>query len=69
MNQMRALALCVGLGSMAVLLALMLVFAHRAGASLLWTTMEWVFCTQFALVARGQDGLGLRLVFAASTDA
>ena len=37
--------------SLAVLLALIFVFAHRAGASPLWTSMEWVFCAQFALVA------------------
>ena len=36
---------------MAVLLALIFVFAHRAGASPLWTWMEWIFCAQFALVA------------------
>ena len=36
---------------MAVLLALIFVFAHRAGASPLWTSMEWIFCAQFALVA------------------
>ncbi len=36
---------------MAVLLALIFVFAHRAGASPLWTWMEWTFCAQFALVA------------------
>ena len=37
--------------SLAVLLALIFVFAHRAGASPLWTTMEWIFCVQFALIA------------------
>jgi len=37
--------------SMCVLLALIFVFAHRAGASPLWTSMEWIFCVQFALVA------------------
>lgn len=37
--------------SLAVLLALIFVFAHRSGASALWTSMEWVFCIQFALVA------------------
>jgi hypothetical protein len=36
---------------MAVLLALIFVFAHRAFASPLWTWMEWTFCAQFALVA------------------
>jgi hypothetical protein len=36
---------------MCVLLALIFVFAHRAGASPLWTWMEWSFCAQFALVA------------------
>jgi hypothetical protein len=34
-----------------VLLALMLAFAHRAtGASLLWTSIEWTFYVQFALL-------------------
>jgi hypothetical protein len=37
--------------SQAVLLALIVVFAHRSGASPLWTSMEWIFCAQFALVA------------------
>jgi hypothetical protein len=36
---------------MAVLLALIFIFAHRAGASPLWTSMESIFCAQFALVA------------------
>jgi hypothetical protein len=36
---------------MAVLLALIFVFAHRAGASALWNSMEWIFSAQFALVA------------------
>jgi len=36
---------------MCVLLALIFVFAHRAGVSPLWTSMEWIFCAQFALVA------------------
>jgi RNA polymerase sigma factor (sigma-70 family) len=36
---------------MGVLLALIFAFAHRAGASPLWTSMEWIFCAQFALVA------------------
>ena len=36
---------------MCVLLALIFVFAHRAGASPLWTWMEGIFCAQFALVA------------------
>ncbi len=36
---------------MAVLLALIFVFAHLANASRLWTSMEWIFCVQFALVA------------------
>jgi len=34
-----------------VLLGLIFVFAHRADASPLWASMEWIFCTQFALVA------------------
>jgi hypothetical protein len=34
-----------------VLLALIFLFAHRANASPLWASMEWVFCVQFALVA------------------
>ena len=35
-----------------VLLALLLAFAHRAtGASLLWISMESIFCAQFALLA------------------
>jgi hypothetical protein len=42
----NAAMICMG-----VLLALIFVFAHRAGASPLWTSMEWVFCAQFALVA------------------
>jgi len=37
--------------SMCVLLALIFAFAHRTGASPLWTSIEWIFCTQFALVA------------------
>ncbi len=37
--------------SLAVLIALIFVFANRAGASPLWTSMEWIFCIQFALVA------------------
>jgi hypothetical protein len=36
---------------MCVLLALIFAFARRAGASPLWTSMEWIFCVQFALVA------------------
>jgi hypothetical protein len=36
---------------MCVLLALIFVFAHRAGASPVWTSVEWIFCAQFALVA------------------
>ncbi len=36
---------------MCVLLALIFAFAHRAGASPLWTSMEGIFCAQFALVA------------------
>ena len=37
---------------MAMLLALILVFAHRAtGTSLLWSSIEWLFSVQFALVA------------------
>jgi len=37
---------------MAMLLALILIFAHRAtGTSLLWSSIEWIFCVQFALVA------------------
>jgi hypothetical protein len=42
----NAAMICMG-----VLLALIFVFAHRAGASPLWTSMEWIFCAQFALVA------------------
>jgi hypothetical protein len=42
----NAAMICMG-----VLLALILVIAHRAGASPLWTWMEWIFCAQFALVA------------------
>jgi hypothetical protein len=37
--------------SLAVLLALIFAFAHRTGASPLWTSVEWIFCAQFALVA------------------
>jgi hypothetical protein len=37
--------------SLAVLIALIFAFANRAGASPLWTSMEWIFCAQFALVA------------------
>jgi hypothetical protein len=37
---------------LAVLLALMLAFAHRAtGTSLYWTSIEWIFCAQFVLLA------------------
>jgi len=39
------------IASLAVLLVLIFAFAHRAGASPLWTSMEWIFCAQFALVA------------------
>ncbi len=42
----NAAMICMG-----VLLALIFAFAHRAGASPLWTSMEWIFCVQFALVA------------------
>ena len=34
-----------------VLLGLIFAFAHRTAASPLWTSMEWIFCAQFALVA------------------
>jgi hypothetical protein len=38
--------------SVGVLLALIAVFAHRSmGSSLLWTSIEGVFCLQLALVA------------------
>lgn len=38
--------------SMGVLLALIAVFAQRSmGSSLLWTSIEWIFCVQLALVA------------------
>ena len=37
---------------MALLLGLIAVFAHRAaGASPVWTSVEWIFCAQLALVA------------------
>jgi hypothetical protein len=39
------------IASLAVLLTLIFAFAHRAGASPLWTSMEGIFCVQFALVA------------------
>jgi hypothetical protein len=43
----RAAMVCV-----VVLLALLLTFAHRAtGASLLWISIESLFCAQFALLA------------------
>jgi len=43
----NAAVVCLG-----VLLALMLAFAHRAtGTSLLWISIEWIFCVQFALLA------------------
>jgi hypothetical protein len=39
-------------GCLVVLLALMLVFAHRAtGTSLYWSAIEWIFCAQFVLLA------------------
>jgi hypothetical protein len=38
-------------GCVLALLALMLVFAHRAtGTSVLWTSIEWMFCLQFSLL-------------------
>jgi hypothetical protein len=38
-------------GCVLVLLALMLVFAHRAtGSSVLWIAIEWTFYVQFALL-------------------
>lgn len=38
--------------SVGVLLALIVVFAQRSmGSSLLWTSIEWIFCVQLALVA------------------
>ena len=38
--------------SMVVLFVLIFAFAHRAtGSSLLWTTAEWIFCVQFAILA------------------
>jgi len=43
----RAAILCL-----VVLLGLLLTFAHRAaGPSLLWISIEWIFCAQFALLA------------------
>jgi hypothetical protein len=39
------------IGCMAVLLALIFICAYRVDTSLLWTSMEWIFCAQFALVA------------------
>jgi hypothetical protein len=37
---------------MAVLLALIVVFAQRSiGNSLVWSSIEWIFCVQLALVA------------------
>jgi hypothetical protein len=47
----RAYGRNAAIACMAVLLALIFVFAHRAGASPLWTWTEWTFCAQFALVA------------------
>ena len=42
----------VAMVCMGLLLALILIFAHRAtGTSLLWSSIEWIFCVQFALVA------------------
>jgi hypothetical protein len=39
-------------GCVLALMALMLVFAHRAaGTSVLWISIEWTFCVQFALLA------------------
>jgi hypothetical protein len=39
-------------GCVLALLALMLVFAHRAtGTSVLWISIEWTFCVQFVLLA------------------
>ncbi len=38
--------------SVGVLLALIVVFAQRStGSSLLWSSVEWIFCVQLALVA------------------
>jgi hypothetical protein len=38
--------------SVGVLLALIVVFAQRStGNSLLWSSIEWIFCVQLALVA------------------
>ncbi len=38
--------------SVGVLLALIVVFAQRSmGSSLLWSSIEWIFCVQLALVA------------------
>jgi hypothetical protein len=38
-------------GCVLALFALMLVFAHRAtGNSVLWTSIEWALCLQFALL-------------------
>ena len=35
-----------------VLLVLMFAFAHRAtGTSLYWTSIEWIFCAQFVILA------------------
>jgi hypothetical protein len=39
------------IGCVLALLALMLVFAHRAtGSAVLWISMEWTFYVQFALL-------------------
>jgi hypothetical protein len=39
-------------GCVLALLALMLVFAHRAtGTSVLWISIEWTLCVQFVLLA------------------
>jgi len=42
----------VAMVCMCLLLALILIVAHRAtGTSLLWSSIEWIFCIQFALVS------------------
>jgi len=42
----------VAAACMAMLLPLIFFFANRAtGTSLLWSSIEWIFCIQFALVA------------------
>ena len=52
--------------SLCVLLAMIALFAHRsAGASLLWTSMEAIFCLQFALLAVWLVARDLRLYLSA----